>query len=94
MALTNAERQQRYRERRSAQEPRIHYRRPRDRRSRPQLWAEAVETLRTLQAAYQEWRDTLPENFEFSRLAEKLDVVCDVDLSELDIELPQGFGRD
>jgi len=94
MALTNAERQQRYRARRSAQEPRIHYRRPRDRRSRPQLWAEAVETLQGLQEEYQEWRENLPWNLNVSALAEKLDAVCAVDLSALDIELPQGFGRD
>ena len=38
MALTNAERQARYRARRQAGESRIRYRRPADRRSRPQQW--------------------------------------------------------
>ena len=33
MALTNAQRQRRYRERRKAQQPRLHYRRPQDRSS-------------------------------------------------------------
>jgi hypothetical protein len=46
MALSNAERQWRYRERRHAQQPRVRYVRPHDRRSRPQRWADAVETLR------------------------------------------------
>ena len=54
MALSNAERQQRYRERRQARQPRVRYVRPRDRRSRPQRWAEAIETLRELQAEYQD----------------------------------------
>ena len=94
MALSNAERQQRYRERRKAQQPRLHYRRPQDRRSRLQRWADAVETLRQLQAEYQDWLDNLPEPLQNSALAEKLQTVCDLDLDELDIELPKGFGRD
>jgi hypothetical protein len=94
MALTNAERQQRYRERRKDQQPRIHYRKPKDRRSRPQRWAEAVETLRQLQGEYQDWLERLPETLQDSALAEKLQEVCDLDLSELDIDLPIGYGRD
>jgi hypothetical protein len=94
MTLSNAERQQRYRERRNAQQPRVHYVRPKDRRSRPQRWAEAVETLRQLQAEYQTWLENLPESLQDSALAEKLQAVCDVDLEELDLELPRGFGRD
>ena len=35
MALSNAERQQRYRERRNARQPRVRYLRPRGRRARP-----------------------------------------------------------
>jgi hypothetical protein len=57
MALTNAERQERYRKRRQAKEPILRYRRPLDRRSRPGRWAEAVETLRGLQEEYQAWLD-------------------------------------
>ena len=49
MALTNAQRQRRYRERRKAQQPLLHYRRPQDRSSRPQLWQDAVRTLLDLQ---------------------------------------------
>ena len=60
MALTNAERQARYRERRQAGESRIRYRRPADRRSRPQQWDDAVQTLLALQDQYRAWRDALP----------------------------------
>ena len=94
MALTTAERQRRYRERRKAQEPVRHYQRPKDRRSKPQRWAEAVSTLRDLQEAYQEWLDNLPESLQDTALAEKLQEVCDIDLDVLDVELPKGFGRD
>ena len=92
--LSNAERQRRYRERRKAQQPPVHYRRPRDRRSRPQRWRDAVETLRELQEDYQEWLDHLPETLQSTALAEKLDEVCSLDLEQLDLDLPRGFGRD
>ena len=60
VALTNAERQARYRERRKAGESRVRYRRPADRRSRPQQWNDAVQTLLALQDQYRAWRDALP----------------------------------
>jgi hypothetical protein len=94
MALSHAERQRRYRERRKAQQPPVYYRRPRDRRSRPQRWREAVETLRELQEDYQEWLDHLPANLQSTALADKLDEVCSLDLEPLDLDLPRGFGRD
>ena len=59
MALTNAERQARYRERRQAGEARIRYRRPADRRSRPQQWDDAVRTLLALQDQYRARQHTL-----------------------------------
>jgi hypothetical protein len=52
-----------------------------------------VETLRHLQSAYQEWLDNLPEALQDSPMAEKLQAVCDLDLDELDVDLPRGFGR-
>ena len=95
MALTNAERQARYRERRQAGESPLRYRRPADRRSRPQQWNDAVQTLLTLQDQYQEWRDALPASLAGSVTAELLEQVCDLDLSDLEaVELPRGFGRD
>ena len=95
MALTNAERQARYRARRQAGESRVRYRRPVDRRSRPQQWDDAVRTLLALQDQYREWRDALPESLARSVTAELLEQVCDLDLSVLKaVELPRGFGRD
>lgn len=95
MALSNAERQRRYRARRAAGEPvRTPLVRPKDRRPRPKRWAAAVDELRTLQAEYEVWRDQLPESLADSRTAELLEVVCDVDLDALDVQLPRGFGRD
>ena len=98
MALTNAERQRRFRERRAAGEPvrtvKVARTPPKDRRPRPKQWTDAVGQLRTLQAEYQTWRDQLPESLADSRTAELLAGVCDVDLDALDVELPRGFGRD
>ena len=95
MALTTAQRQRRYRERRKAQQPRVQYRRPQDRRSRPQRWQDAVRTLRDLQDEYQAWLDNLPDNLTESVLAHKLEAICDLDLAALEsVEPPRGFGRD
>ena len=94
MALSNAERQRRYRERRAAGERPIWYRAPRDKRSRPDRWRGAVETLRELQASYAAWRDNLPPSLEGTATARLLDAVCGLDIKQLDIELPRGFGRD
>ena len=60
MALSDAERARLYRERRKAGEKPVRYRRPADRRSKPQQWADAVETLLGLLDGYQDWRDNLP----------------------------------
>jgi len=96
MALTNAERQRQYRERLKANAPKIHYvtKLQKGKPSRVQRWQEAVETLRELQTEYQEWFDNLPESLQDSTLAEKLQGVCDLDIDELDVDLPRGFGRD
>ena len=95
MALTNAQRQQRYRERRKEQQPAVHYRRPQDRRSRPERWRDAVQTLLDLQVEYQDWLDGLPPNLEGSTVAERLEAICEYDFSDLEaLEPPKGFGRD
>ncbi len=93
MGLTNAERQRRWRERRAAGVP-VQERRPARPKPRPKRWAAALAELRTLQAEYEAWRDQLPESLTDSRTAELLEGVCDVDLDQLDVELPRGFGRD
>jgi hypothetical protein len=97
MALTNAERQRRYRQRRKTGEPPRRYvtMSKKDRRSRLQRWQDAAEELLALQQEYQEWYDNLPENLQSTALAEKLEAVCNLDIEEIvHIELPLGFGRD
>ena len=95
MPLTNAEKQRRWRERRAAGTPVVRYVKVAEpKRSRPERWRAAVATLRELQESYQTWRDNLPESLEDSATAELLDAVIAVDLDQLDIELPKGFGRD
>ena len=58
-ALSDAERQARYRARHQAEEPPplVRYRRPLDRRARPQRWHAAVAELLALQAEYAAWYD-------------------------------------
>ena len=88
MALSNAQRHQ-------AAQPQVRYRRPQDRRSRPQRWQDAVRTLLELQDEYQAWLDNLPDNLTESVLAHKLEAICMLDLAELEsIDPPRGFGRD
>ena len=75
----------------------IRYRRPADRRSRPEQWADAVQTLADLLDQFQEWRDKLPSSLANSATAEALDAVLELrghveDLQA--VELPKGFGRD
>ena len=97
MALTTAERQARYRAARAAGIKPVHYRRPADRHSRPQQWADAVETLTRCLDAYQAWRDRLPESLAETaigaRLDELLELRAHVDALQA-AELPKGFGRD
>lgn len=96
-ALTNAERQANYRARRQALQatPVIRYRRPADRRSRPQRWHDAVAELLALQAEYAAWSDTLPESLSETPTAEALQTIVELDLSDLAaIQPPRGYGRD
>lgn len=95
-AMTHAERQARYRATRADGEPKskIKYRKPADRRSRPQRWRDAVAELVELQADFQTWLDALPENLADGATAEALRAICELDLSVLEIDPPRGFGRD
>jgi hypothetical protein len=96
-ALTNAERQARLRARRQAEQaaPPVRYRRPHDRRSRPQRWHDAVAELLRLQGEYAAWHDALPENLKDTPTADALQVIVEIDLDELAaIVPPRGFGRD
>jgi hypothetical protein len=96
LALRNAERQARYRARKAEQVgSTIRYRRPADRRTRPQRWHDAVAELLALQADYTAWADALPEALRDTATAEALQAIVDLDLTELtDIQPPRGYGRD
>lgn len=59
-----------------------------------QRWRDAVAELVELQADYQQWLDALPESLADTPTADALRAVCDLDLSELEIDPPRGFGRD
>jgi hypothetical protein len=94
-AMTEAERQARYRATRAAGRPVIRTRRSADRRSRIQRWNDALAELAASQAEYAAWLEALPDNQQDSATAEALRAVCDIDLAELQaIEPPRGFGRD
>src|SRR5271166_50263 len=94
-AMTDAERQARYRVARAADAPVIRTRRPADHRSRARRWQDAVAQLSELQAQYADWLEALPANQHDSALAEALQAICELDLSELEsVAPPRGFGRD
>jgi hypothetical protein len=96
-ALSNAERQARYRARHRVEAATAvtRPRRPTDRRGRPQRWRDAVGTLLTLQAEYADWLAALPDNLQGSATADALEAIVDLDLTPLaDIEPPRGYGRD
>ncbi len=84
-AMTDAERQARYRAARAVGAPVTRTRRPADHRSRARRWHDAVA----------EWLDALPANLQDGTVADALQRICDLDLDELQaIEPPRGFGRD
>ena len=94
-AMTDAERQARYRAARAAGRPAIRTRRPVDHRSRAKRWQDTVAELTQLQAEYQAWLDALPDALQDTTTADALRAICDLDISELQaIEPPRGFGRD
>ena len=96
-ALSNAERQARYRAHREAQQPApvIRYRRPADRRTRAQRWHDTVAGLIALQAEYAAWYDVLPDSLRDTPTAVALQAIVDLDLDELAaIVPPRGYGRD
>ncbi len=95
-ALSNAERQARYRANRVAAPVEVitRPRRPADRRSRPQRWRDAVKELLDLQAIYADWLATLPEGLRASRTAEVLEAIADLDLTDLaECEPPADMAR-
>ena len=87
----------RLRQRQRVGERPVRFRRPKDRRSRPQQWQEAVATLLDCLEAYQAWRDNLPAGVADSAIAERLDTVLELRelVEQLEAaDLPRGFGQD
>jgi hypothetical protein len=96
-ALSNAERQARYRARHMAPPMPVaaRARRTADRRSRPQRWRDAVNELLAIQATYANWLTALPDGLRSSSIAETLEAIVEIDLIDLaEIDLPSGYGRD
>jgi hypothetical protein len=96
-ALSNAERQARYRLRHQVEQPapvaRTH--RAADRRSRPRRWHDAVAELLALQAGYAVWLEALPDTLQGTATADALLAIVDLDLDTLAaIQPPRGYGRD
>ena len=80
-AMTDAERQARYRAARAAGVPVIRTRRPADHRGRARRWTDHVAGLVEAQVEYAAWLESLPENLRDSPLADALQAICDLDLS-------------
>jgi hypothetical protein len=94
-AMTDAERQARYRAARTTGAPVIRIRRPTDHRGRARRWNDHVAGLVEAQVEYAAWLDRLPDNLRDSALAEALQAICDLALTDLQaIVPPRGFGRD
>lgn len=75
----------------------MRYRRPADRRSKAQRWADAADTMLSILDNYQDWRDNMPASVSNSTTAQRLDEVLALrDLVEQlqAADLPKGFGRD
>jgi hypothetical protein len=96
-ALSNTERQARYRARHSQQLPHvlIRTRRPVDRRSRLQRWDDATNVLLGIQVECVDWLEALPDSLRGTVMAEALEAIADLDLTALaEVRPPRGYGRD
>jgi hypothetical protein len=94
-AMTDAERQARYRAARATGVPVVRVHRPTDRRSRARRWTDHIAGLVQAQAEYAAWLENLPDSLQDSATAEALRAICDLDLSDLQAIIPpRGFGRD
>ena len=96
VALTNAERQARYRARRSEPQPPVIIKPPRpQRRSRTKRWNDALAAMFAVQAECAAWFEALPESLRDSATAAALQEMIDLDLDTFAaIQPPLGYGRD
>jgi hypothetical protein len=95
-ALTNAERQARYRAKTPALQPPLPIKRPQAaRRSRSKRWNDALAEMLTVQAECAAWFEALPESLRDSATAEALQDMIDLDLDAIAaVQPPRGYGRD
>jgi hypothetical protein len=95
-ALSNAERQARYRARRLADQPPAIVKQPRpSRQSRRRRWDDALAIMMTVQAECAAWFEALPESLRDSATAEALQEMIDLDLDAVAVVRPPlGYGRD
>jgi hypothetical protein len=96
IALTNAERQARYRARQSVLQPPVIIKQPRPpRRSRTKRWNDALAEMFAVQAECAAWFEALPESLRDSATAAALQDIIDLDLDALAaLQPPRGYGRD
>jgi len=96
IALTNAERQARYRARREAEQPPVIIKQPRpSRQSRGKRWDDALAVMIAVQAECAAWFEILPESLRDSATAEALQEIIDLDLESIAaVRPPRGYGRD
>ena len=96
-ALSNAERQARFRARRQTPQPPLTVKRPPApvRRSRSTRWNEALAEMIAVQAECAAWFDALPESLRDSATAMALQDIIDLDLDAIAaVQPPRGYGRD
>ena len=96
-ALSNAERQARFRARRRTPQPPLTINRSPApaRRSRSRRWNDALAEMIAVQAECAAWFDALPESLRDSATAEALKEMIDLDLDAIAaVQPPRGFGRD
>ena len=95
-ALTNAERQTRYRARRSMSQLPVTIKQPRPpRRSRTKRWNDALAEMIAVQAEYAAWFEALPASLCDSATAAMLQEMIDLDLDTIaTVQPPLGYGRD
>lgn len=95
-ALSNAERQARWRARRQAQRAPAITQQPRPaRRSRAQRWNDALAEMFAVQAECAAWFEALPESLRDSATAAALEAMIELDLDAMAaVQPPRGYGRD
>ncbi|MGH7118203.1 MAG: hypothetical protein ACREFP_04305 [Acetobacteraceae bacterium] len=96
IALTNAERQARYRARRLALPSPVVAKPHRPaRRSRSKRWNDSLAEMIAVQAECAAWFEALPESLRDSATATALQELIDLDLDAIAaVQPPLGYGRD